>query len=98
MHRDSYMSQSGILVVSWPLVPGCDTGGIVVKAGKDAVSPLGTPFKEGDGICGCTRLGWPGYSPFQEYVSSMEWLSCEVPHGSDIRTVLDGRASHHPQT
>ena len=62
------MSDYGLLVESWPLVPGCDAGGIVVKAGNDAVSPLGKHFKEGDKVFGCTRLGSFGYSPWQEYV------------------------------
>lgn len=62
------MVNFGLLVESWPLVPGCDAGGKVVKVGKDAISPLGKVFREGDGVCGCTRLGMPGYSPFQEYV------------------------------
>lgn len=62
------MADWGILVVGWPLVPGCDAGGIVVKAGKDAISPLGVPFKEGDEVFGCTRLGSSGYSPWQESV------------------------------
>ena len=62
------MAGMGLMVTSWPLTPGCDTGGVVVKAGKKAVSPLGTPFKEGDRVCGCTRLAWAGYSPYREYV------------------------------
>lgn len=64
---DVFMADMGILVVSWPLVPGCETGGIVVKAGKNAISPLGEAFKEGDEVLGCTRLGMKGYSPWQEY-------------------------------
>ena len=62
------MSSSGLLVAEWPLVPGCEAGGVVVKAGKNAISPLGVVFKEGDEVSGCTRLGSPGYSPWQEYV------------------------------
>ncbi|ORY02267.1 chaperonin 10-like protein [Clohesyomyces aquaticus] len=64
---DAFMADYGILVVDWPLVPGCETGGVVVKAGKDAVNPLGVPFKEGDEVFGCTRIGSKGYSPWQEY-------------------------------
>ncbi|KAF2107453.1 chaperonin 10-like protein [Lophiotrema nucula] len=64
---DVFMTDWGVLVDEWPLVPGCETGGIVVKAGKDAVNPLGGHFKEGDEVCGCTRLGMMGYSPWQEY-------------------------------
>ena len=62
------MSSSGLLVAAWPLVPGCEASGVVVKAGKNAISPLGVVFKEGDEVSGCTRLGSPGYSPWQEYV------------------------------
>lgn len=65
---DAFMADAGILVESWPFVPGCDAGGVVVKAGKDAKSPLGEIFKEGDVVFGCTRLGYKGYSPWQEYV------------------------------
>jgi NADPH:quinone reductase-like Zn-dependent oxidoreductase len=64
------MIQTGALVADWPLVPGCDAGGIVVKAGKNAISALGTAFKEGDKVLGCTRLGTTGYATFQEYVSN----------------------------
>jgi NADPH:quinone reductase-like Zn-dependent oxidoreductase len=62
------MANTGILVVDWPLVLGVDAGGVVVKAGKNAVGPLGA-FKEGDEVCGCTRLGLKGYATGQEYVS-----------------------------
>src|ERR1700753_3263279 len=68
-YRDNLMVDSGILVLSWPFIPGCDAGGVVVKAGKNAISTLGTAFKEGDQVFGCTRLGSPGYSTYEEYVS-----------------------------
>jgi len=64
---DIFMANMGLLVESWPLVPGCEASGIVVKAGKDAVSPLGEKFKEGDAVMGCVRLGWPGHGAWQEY-------------------------------
>lgn len=64
---DALMSDYGVLVVDWPLVPGCDASGVVVKAGKDAIGPFGTAFKEGDVVFGCTRLGSKGYSPWVEY-------------------------------
>ncbi|KAF2267843.1 GroES-like protein [Lojkania enalia] len=64
---DSFMADFGALVVEWPLVPGCEAGGVVVEAGKNAISPLGVSFKEGDEVCGCTRLGYRAYSPWQEY-------------------------------
>jgi NADPH:quinone reductase-like Zn-dependent oxidoreductase len=61
------MHQSGLLVTAWPFTPGCDAGGIVVKAGSSAKSVLGEPFKAGDHVSGCTRLGAPGYAPYVEY-------------------------------
>lgn len=62
---------SGILVSSFPIVLGCDASGVVVEVGpseeeEDATSS--TSFKVGDRVCGCTRLGEPGYGTFQEYV------------------------------
>lgn len=54
----------GVLVSSFPIVLGCDASGVVVEAGKEAESR----FKVGDRVCGCTRLGEPGYGTFQEYV------------------------------
>jgi NADPH:quinone reductase-like Zn-dependent oxidoreductase len=65
---DAFMANMGLLVESWPLVPGCDGAGVVVKAGKDAESALGGKFKEGDEVFGCTRLGQKGHGAWQEYV------------------------------
>lgn len=59
------MQAYGLLVKTWPIVLGCDTAGVVVEAGDDASAK----FKPGSEVCGCTRLGHPGYSTFQEYVS-----------------------------
>ena len=61
---DGYMQGTGLLVTAWPFVIGCDAAGVVVKAGEKASSS----FKEGDEVCGCTRLGCIGYSTGQEYV------------------------------
>ncbi|KAF2001804.1 GroES-like protein [Amniculicola lignicola CBS 123094] len=63
---DAFMKDWGLLVLEWPFVPGCDVSGVVVKAGENAVNPLGVPFKEGDEVFGCTRLGNKGYSAWQE--------------------------------
>jgi len=60
------MGDFGTLVKDWPLTLGVDVGGIVVKAGSKAVGPLG-PFKEGDEVCGCSRLGEKGHGTCQEY-------------------------------
>lgn len=64
---DAFMADMGLLVESWPLIPGCDAAGVIVKVGKDAESALGGKFKVGDEICGCTRLGQRGYGAWQEY-------------------------------
>lgn len=55
--------RAGFLVLSWPIVLGCDASGVVVEVGSDV-----TKFKVGDSVFGCTRLGAPGYGTFQEYV------------------------------
>jgi len=65
---DAFMANMGLLVESWPLVPGCDAAGVVVKAGKDAESALGGKFKDGGEVFGCTRLGQRGHGAWQEYV------------------------------
>lgn len=59
---------SGLLVSSFPIVLGCDASGVVVEVGKEAESF----FKVGDRVCGCTRLGDPGYGTFQEYVRILD--------------------------
>lgn len=61
------MHNTGVMVDSWPWTPGSDGAGIVVKAGKNAVSVLGKPLKEGDHVYGCMRLGSPGYGVYAEY-------------------------------
>lgn len=61
------MANTGKLVVDWPFVMGCDAAGVVVKAGTNALGPLGL-FKVGDEVLGCTRLGSKGFSTCQEYV------------------------------
>ena len=53
----------GLLVDSWPMVLGCDAGGVVVEVGPDV-----SKFNVGDEVCGCTRLGVVGHCTFQEYV------------------------------
>ena len=55
------MQSSGLLIKSFPIVLGCDSSGIIVKVGPKST------LKEGGRVCGCTRLGHPGYSTFQEY-------------------------------
>lgn len=72
------MQQTGMLVQSWPIVLGCDASGIVVECGEGA-----TKFKSVDGVpqgvFGCTRLGFPGYSTFQEYFLMDEHLAFKKP-------------------
>ena len=69
------MQSSGLLVTAWPIVLGCDAGGVVVEVGKAAASD----FKVGDRVCGCTRLGIPGHSTFQEYFCMDAKLTVKVP-------------------
>ncbi|KAF2680421.1 GroES-like protein [Lentithecium fluviatile CBS 122367] len=64
---DAFMVNTGRLVDSWPLVPGGDAAGIVMKTGKDAYSALGPKFKEGDEVFGCVRLGVKGHGAWQEH-------------------------------
>lgn len=59
------MSSTGLLVTAWPFVLGCDAAGVVVEVGDQ----VGSLFKLGDEVCGCTRLGVPGHSTAQEFVS-----------------------------
>jgi NADPH:quinone reductase-like Zn-dependent oxidoreductase len=68
LFSDAFMAFSGILVLKWPLVLGCDAAGVVVKAGSKAQGPLGL-LKIGDEVLGCTRLGDYPYATCQEYVS-----------------------------
>jgi NADPH:quinone reductase-like Zn-dependent oxidoreductase len=65
---DAFLSDMGLLVESWPLVPGVDAAGIVVKVGQNAESVLGGKYKEGDEVFGLTRLGVKGHGAWQEYV------------------------------
>lgn len=57
------MQSTGLLVNAWPIVLGCDASGEVVEIGEGV-----RKFKVGDGIYGCTRLGFQGYGTFQDYV------------------------------
>lgn len=61
--REGYMQGTGLLITAWPIVLGCDASGVVVELGEGV-----TKYKKGDGILGCTVLGTPGHSTFQEYV------------------------------
>jgi NADPH:quinone reductase-like Zn-dependent oxidoreductase len=60
------MQGTGMLVLSWPIVLGCDASGIVTELGEGV-----TKFKVGDKVFGCTRLGQTGYGTFQEFVSEL---------------------------
>jgi NADPH:quinone reductase-like Zn-dependent oxidoreductase len=62
-HRDELMRTTGLLVKEWPVVLGCDASGEVVEVGEEV-----TKFRVGDGVFGCTRLGFKGYGTFQEFV------------------------------
>ena len=69
------MQATGLLVTAWPIVLGCDASGIVTKVGDAASST----FKLGDRVCGCTRLGVPGFSTFQEYYCMDAKLALPIP-------------------
>lgn len=77
------MAGTGLLVVDWPFVLGCDTSGIVVKAGSKAVGPLG-PLKVGDAVCGCTRLGCKGHSACEEYLLMDARVTIPKPKNIDL--------------
>ena len=64
---DVFTTQFGLLVESWPFVPGSEASGLVVKAGSNALSPLGGHFEEGDLVSGCVRLGVAGHGTFAKY-------------------------------
>ena len=70
------MQSSGLLVPSWPVVLGCDASGIIVEVGKGSAA---SSFKVGQHVAGCTRLGVPGYSTFQEYFCMDARLTLPVP-------------------
>lgn len=86
------MINMGILVESWPFVPGCDAAGIVVKVGEQAA----TKFKVGDEVCGCTRLGSKGYSTCQEFVGPPFHI-LSAPNLICLHIVLDGRRFDYSQ-
>ena len=58
------MQSTGLLVPAWPVVLGCDASGVVVEVGNGKAASV---FKVGDHVAGCTRLGVPGHSTFQEF-------------------------------
>jgi len=66
--------QNGLLVESWPIVLGTDASGIVVEVGPDVKK-----FKVGDGVFGCTRLGFMGYMTFEEFFIMDEKLTFMRP-------------------
>lgn len=71
---ENIMQGTGQLVTAWPIVLGCDASGVIVETGEDIMR-----FKKGDAVFGCTRLGVPGYSTFQEYFLMDEHLTFKKP-------------------
>ncbi|PMD60399.1 GroES-like protein [Hyaloscypha bicolor E] len=59
---EPFMQGTGMLVLSWPIVLGCDASGVVAEVGEGV-----SKFKIGDKVFGCTRLGHAGYGTFQEF-------------------------------
>jgi NADPH:quinone reductase-like Zn-dependent oxidoreductase len=78
------MSSTGAMVQSWPFIPGCDAAGTVVKVGANAVSALGTTWKTGDRVFGCTRLGVQGYTPWAEYFLFDAAVCIPLPDGLSL--------------
>jgi len=72
------MQQTGMLVQSWPIVLGCDASGIVVECGS-ADSRFQSVEGAPQGVFGSTRLGFQGYSTFQEYFLMDEHLAFKTP-------------------
>ncbi|KAH8647656.1 hypothetical protein BX600DRAFT_518086 [Xylariales sp. PMI_506] len=58
---ESLMHHTGLLITSWPAVLGCDASGVIIETGPEV-----NRLKKGDYVFGCTRLGVPGHSVFQE--------------------------------
>ncbi|KFZ00211.1 hypothetical protein V500_01136 [Pseudogymnoascus sp. VKM F-4518 (FW-2643)] len=71
-----FMQGTGQLVTAWPIVLGCDASGTVVEVGEGVMK-----FKKGDAVFGCTVLGTPGHSTFQEYFLMDENLTFKKPEG-----------------
>lgn len=67
---EPFMQSTGMLVLSWPIVLGCDASGVVAEVGEGV-----SKFKVGDKVFGCTRLGHAGYGTFQEYFIMDEKLT-----------------------
>ncbi|KAH8758558.1 chaperonin 10-like protein [Hyaloscypha sp. PMI_1271] len=59
---EPFMQSTGMLVLSWPIVLGCDASGVVAEVGEGVGK-----FQVGDKVFGCTRLGHAGYGTFQEF-------------------------------
>ena len=55
----------GLLVDQWPAGLGADASGVVFEAGTEAKEKYG--FKEGDYVCGCTRIGDRQYATCREF-------------------------------
>ncbi|KFX86801.1 hypothetical protein V490_08834 [Pseudogymnoascus sp. VKM F-3557] len=73
---EPFMQGTGLLVTAWPIVLGCDASGTIVEVGEGV-----TKFKKGDAVFGCTVLGTPGHSTFQEYFLMDEDLTFKKPDG-----------------
>ena len=72
---DSMMQSTGLLIPSYPTSLGCDASGVVAELGAGT-----TGFKVGDRVCGCTRLGVPGYGTWQEFVSRPSFIYLLIDH------------------
>jgi hypothetical protein len=58
---EPFMHHTGMLVLEWPAILGCEASGVVLAAGSEV-----TRFKEGDHVYGCSRLGARSFATFQD--------------------------------
>ncbi|KAH8879603.1 GroES-like protein [Thozetella sp. PMI_491] len=58
---EPFMHHTGLLVLEWPAVLGCEASGVVIELGEGV-----TKLQVGDRVLGCTRVGQNQYSTFQE--------------------------------
>lgn len=78
------MQGTGMLVLSWPIVLGCDASGVVAEVGEGV-----SKFKAGDKVFGCTRLGHAGYGTFQEFVSQKVVRRTSITYAEKLQFIMD---------
>ncbi|KAI9012318.1 zinc-binding oxidoreductase CipB [Hyaloraphidium curvatum] len=76
---DWKMADYGLFIKSFPIVLGCDVGGVV-----EAVGPEVTRIKAGDRVLVMPPLGTPGAGTFAEYSLGREELALKIPDSMDF--------------